>query len=113
MLIVAQVIWEHASAKYFHKVLPASLRNYLANTTAVTVFLPQDSAWDELGRIERVYLESSFAEDDMRMIIDMHSVVQKGVHWSDTFKNDTKRELLLHLLENVCKRGFSDHRQRE
>jgi solute carrier family 25 (mitochondrial carnitine/acylcarnitine transporter), member 20/29 len=54
------------------------------------VFLPQDPAWNELHEIERAYLEhTEFAEDDMRKIIDMHSIIKKGVHWSDSFKNNS------------------------
>jgi len=66
----------------------------LANTPAVTLFLPQDPAWLQLNEVERLYLESSFSDDDVRKIIEMHSVVKKGIHWSDTWKDSPNRKLL-------------------
>lgn len=58
----------------------------LNSTPELTVFLPVDSAWDVLPKIERMYLESEFSEDDILQILGMHAVVTEGVHWSDSFQ---------------------------
>lgn len=57
----------------------------LNSTPELTLFLPVDTAWDVLPPIERKYLESKFATDDIIQILNMHSVVTEGVHWSDSF----------------------------
>lgn len=48
--------------------------------------MPVDEAWDSLQSIERKYLESKFATDDLLKILNLHAVVEDGVHWSDTFE---------------------------
>lgn len=58
----------------------------LNSTPGLTLFLPVDSAWDALGDIERKYLESKFATDDLLQILTMHAVAAEGVHWSDSFE---------------------------
>lgn len=50
--------------------------------------MPVDSAWKTLDPLERLYLESEFATDDLLRILDMHAVVEKDVRWSDTLVND-------------------------
>lgn len=62
--------------------------------------MPQDSAWEDLHEVERLYLESKFADDDVQKVVDMHSVLENGVRWSDTFKDSQKCEYPLHA--TVC-----------
>jgi solute carrier family 25 carnitine/acylcarnitine transporter 20/29 len=81
---------KHASLSYFNNLLPSSLKNILANSSELTLFLPQDSAWKSLDDVQRRYLESEFAEDDMQKILGMHSVWKNSVKWSDTFKDSKK-----------------------
>lgn len=63
-------------------------------TPALSLFLPVDSAWDLLPDIEKKYLESEFAEDDLTSIANMHAVWQSGdeVMWVDNLKNGDKRK---------------------
>lgn len=63
----------------------------LNSTTALTVFLPVDSAWDALDSLERLYLESEFATDDLNRILNMHAVVDERVTWSDSFEPAVNR----------------------
>ena len=69
----------------------------LNDTHALTVFLPIDEAWDSLEEIERKYLESKFATDDILKILNMHAVVTDGVHWSDSFEPAVNCTSLLSL----------------
>ena len=69
----------------------------LNDTHALTVFLPIDEAWDSLEEIERKYLESKFATDDILKILNMHAVVTDGVHWSDSFEPAVNRTSPLSL----------------
>jgi Fasciclin domain len=59
--------------------------NRLNETAELTLFVPVDSAWNALHPIEKLYLESGFAADDLIRIFEMHAVVQHGVKWSDSF----------------------------
>jgi solute carrier family 25 carnitine/acylcarnitine transporter 20/29 len=62
------------------------------STAELTIFLPVDSAWDELESLERLYLESEFATDDLHRILNMHAVVDKTVTWSDSFDPAVNRK---------------------
>lgn len=63
--------------------------NAINSTSELTLFIPVDSAWEALDPIERLYLESQFAADDLLRIFNMHAVVEKSVRWSDTFDSAT------------------------
>ena len=77
------------SLSYFQKVLTPELDQFLSSTSELTVFMPLDSAWETLDPLERLYLESDFAADDLRHILDMH-VVSQSVKWSDLFQSSTE-----------------------
>ena len=63
------------------------------STPTLTVFLPVDDAWEALPPYERLYLESEFATDDLKRILNMHSVLleEKEVKWSDSFEKPLNR----------------------
>lgn len=81
----ATVVSGHGSVSYFNKIITDDIVKILNSTANVTIFLPVDSAWDSLHPIERLYLESEFATDDLLRILEMHAVVSKGVKWSEHF----------------------------
>ncbi|KDQ63426.1 hypothetical protein JAAARDRAFT_120944 [Jaapia argillacea MUCL 33604] len=82
---LATVVSGHSSVSYFNKIITDDIVKVLNSTANVTIFLPVDSAWDSLHPIERLYLESEFATDDLLRILEMHAVVSKGVKWSEHF----------------------------
>ena len=57
--------------------------------------MPVDSAWNALHPIEKLYLESEFATDDVIRILEMHAVMRHGVKWSEAFKPAINCESLL------------------
>lgn len=65
--------------------MSADIVSRLNSTSELTLFLPVDDAWNQLDPIERLYLESEFATDDLTRILDMHAVVEDHVTWSDSF----------------------------
>lgn len=69
----------------------------LNSTSGLTLFIPVDEAWNVLDRVERLYLESEFATDDLNRILDMHAVVQDQVNWSESFNPALNREILCFL----------------
>jgi solute carrier family 25 carnitine/acylcarnitine transporter 20/29 len=84
-LVLAGVVSTHPSASYFRKILTPAVINRLNETAELTIFVPVDSAWNALHPIEKLYLESGFAADDLTRIFEMHAVVQHGVKWSESF----------------------------
>ena len=71
----------------------------MLNTTAeLTLFLPVDGAWEALDPLERLYLESEFASDDLNRILNMHAVVNKRVTWSESFNPAVNREYRVILI---------------
>lgn len=61
------------------------ITKFIEDSPQLTLFLPVDSAWDALHPIERQYLESEFAADDLTRIVQVHAVMQEGVTWSESF----------------------------
>ncbi|KAG1817800.1 hypothetical protein EV424DRAFT_1324215 [Suillus variegatus] len=88
-LHLGRVLSHEPSLSYFQKVLTPSMLNAINSTSELTLFIPVDSAWEALDPIERLYLESQFAADDLLRIFNMHAVVEKSVRWSDTFDSAT------------------------
>lgn len=82
---LGRVLSHEPSLSYFQKVLTPSILSVINSTSELTLFMPVDSAWEALDSIERLYLESQFAADDLLHILNMHTVVEKSVRWSDTF----------------------------
>ena len=85
LVFLAGVVSTHPSTSYFHKILTPAVINRLNETAELTIFVPVDSAWNALHPIEKLYLESGFAADDLIHIFEMHAVVQHGVKWSESF----------------------------
>lgn len=83
--ILATVISQQASVSYFQKVMTPEIMDRLNSSSRLTLFFPVDEAWNKLDPIERLYLESKFATDDLHRILDMHAVIEDGVIWSDSF----------------------------
>ncbi|KAG0704336.1 hypothetical protein DFH29DRAFT_981461 [Suillus ampliporus] len=86
---LGRVLSQQSSLSYFQKVLTPNILNVINSTSELTLFMPVDSAWDTLDSLERLYLESDFAADDLLRILNMHAVVEKRVRWSDTFDSTT------------------------
>lgn len=89
-LLSVTVVDGLGSLSYFQKVLTPEIERFLNSTPELTLFMPLDSAWESLDPLERVYLESNFAADDLRRILDMHVVSESGVRWSDSFGPSTE-----------------------
>ncbi len=70
---------------YFHNILTPEITRTLNSTEALTLFLPVNGAWDALHPLERLYLESEYATDDLNRILNMHAVAEEEVKWSELF----------------------------
>ncbi|CCM05190.1 uncharacterized protein FIBRA_07399 [Fibroporia radiculosa] len=82
---LATVASQHPSLSYFADVLTPDMMEFLNTSSALTVFLPVDEAWEALPYYERLYLQSKFATDDLMRIVRMHAVARKHVKYADSF----------------------------
>ncbi|KAI0348529.1 hypothetical protein BDW22DRAFT_1480314 [Trametopsis cervina] len=82
---IATVISNHPALSYLRDVLTLELIQFLNSTSELTVFLPVNEAWAALPFYERLYLESKYATDDLTRIVNLHAVMSKKVHYSDSF----------------------------
>lgn len=89
----ATIIPKYSSLSYFSRIKNAELDRELDDLAELTVFLPIDSAWDSLHPIERLYLESEFAADDLLEILHGHAVGESDVFWSESFDPGLDRKL--------------------
>lgn len=87
---LANIVGNETSLSYLRTTLTPDLEDFLNDTSCLSLFMPVDAAWESIDPLERLYLESAFAEDDRRRILDMHSVVEEGVKWSESFSSSTK-----------------------
>jgi solute carrier family 25 carnitine/acylcarnitine transporter 20/29 len=97
-LSTATVVSQHKSISYFDWVLTNETAQLLQDTPGLTLFLPVDEAWEKLDELERLYLESEFASDDLNRIVKMHAVTGSGVAWSETFEPAVNREFSPYML---------------
>ena len=88
--ITARVISLQPSLSYFYKVINPEITDLLNSSSAMTLFLPVDGAWDSLDPYERLYLESEYAADDLKRIVNMHAVLETGVQYSESFSHRSK-----------------------
>jgi hypothetical protein len=89
---VATVITQQTSLSYVNKIMTKELSRLLKETSAMTLFLPINEAWEDLDPVEKKYLESEFASDDLHRILELHAVAQEGVVWSQSFEEDLNRK---------------------
>jgi solute carrier family 25 carnitine/acylcarnitine transporter 20/29 len=83
---LAQVIADQNSVSYFSKILNPEITQLLNQSSGLTLFIPVDNAWKVLDPLERLYLESDFATDDLTKILNLHAIARHGVKWSDSFE---------------------------
>lgn len=88
----AAVIPKYSSLSYFNRIKNNEIDRELDDLSGLTLFLPIDSAWDSLHPIERLYLESEFATDDLLKILHGHAVEAGNVVWSESFDPGVKRK---------------------
>ncbi|TFK77248.1 carnitine/acyl carnitine carrier [Pluteus cervinus] len=87
---LATIVAKQKQLSYFSKIITPEIESLLGSSENLTLFLPVDTAWDELDPYERLYLESEFAADDLSRIVNMHAVVETGVKWADRLEDNSK-----------------------
>lgn len=114
---LATIIRDTPSLSYLSTVLPESQMKSLENDPGLTVFLPEDDAWDQLHPVIKMYLESPFATGDLRWIVGMH-VADGKLGYSDRF-GDVRKSKYNHPMHsrysciNRCAPTPSTHNRRQ
>lgn len=90
----AKIIPKYSSLSYFSSIMNTEIDLELETLSELTLFLPIDSAWDSLHPIERLYLESEFATDDLLRILHWHAVGHGEVIWSESFDPGVNRRFI-------------------
>ena len=91
------MISRHSPLSYFNLIKTSEIDLELEALAGLTVFLPENSAWDSLHPIERLYLESNFSTDDLLKILRGHAVAEKEVIWSESFDPGVNRRFFYTL----------------
>lgn len=65
---------------------PASYLALLQSHATLTVFAPSNAAFARLPQVERTYLESGFAQEDVQALVGMHASTQERVAWREWFE---------------------------
>lgn len=86
---LAAIIKDTPALSYLANVLPEAQMQSLETDPGLTVFLPEDDAWDTLHPVIRMYLESPFAHGDLKWIVGMH-VADGKLGYSDRFGEATR-----------------------
>lgn len=90
-------IKKHPYLEEFTSILTPEMEDTLSTNEHLTLFLPIDTAWSSLDKIERRYLHSGYAERDVSRLVGLHlsgaGVNSSGdVGWSDSWEDGTKCE---------------------
>ncbi|KDQ12075.1 hypothetical protein BOTBODRAFT_67731 [Botryobasidium botryosum FD-172 SS1] len=96
---LATVIWAHSKLQRFVGMITEKGRKRLAGEEHLTMFFPVDEAWDELDPLEKMYLESGFADEELLRLVGMHTSesgpdAKGGVGWSDTWGKESAFDTL-------------------
>ncbi|KAG8757698.1 hypothetical protein FRC14_001647 [Serendipita sp. 396] len=86
---LANIIRGNPALSYLTNILPEAQMKALEITPGLTVFLPENKAWNRLPRVVRLYLESQFSNADLKWIVGMHAAAGK-LGYTTRLKDATK-----------------------
>ncbi|KAJ1301644.1 hypothetical protein OPQ81_008887 [Rhizoctonia solani] len=87
---LAHVVRHHPNLKTLARYLTPAIERTLADTPHLTLFVPDDKAWDALKPMEKLWLDSGYAEQDLMDIFARHATVGERPHDQSDFADDVK-----------------------
>ncbi|KAG8762873.1 hypothetical protein FRC11_007417 [Ceratobasidium sp. 423] len=87
---LAHVIGQHPNLKTLARYLTPAIERTLADTPHLTLFVPDDKAWDALKPMEKLWLDSGYAEQDLMDIFARHATAGEKPHEENGFADDIK-----------------------
>ncbi|KAG8741886.1 hypothetical protein FRC10_002299 [Ceratobasidium sp. 414] len=77
---LAHIIQHHPRLKTLARYITPDIKQTLANTPHLTLFVPDDAAWDALQPMERLWLDSGYADRDLTDIFARHATIGEKPH---------------------------------
>ncbi|CAE6528829.1 unnamed protein product [Rhizoctonia solani] len=87
---LTHVIRNHPNLKTLARYLTPAIERTLADTPHLTLFVPDDKAWDALKPMEKLWLDSGYAEQDLMDIFARHATTGEKPHGESGFADDIK-----------------------
>ncbi|EUC63999.1 carnitine/acyl carnitine carrier protein, putative [Rhizoctonia solani AG-3 Rhs1AP] len=87
---LADVIRHHPSLKTLSQYITPTIERTLTNTPHLTLFVPDDKAWDVLKPMEKLWLDSGYAEQDLMDIFARHATTGEKPHEESGFADDVR-----------------------
>ncbi|CAE6520081.1 unnamed protein product [Rhizoctonia solani] len=87
---LVDVIRDHPKLKTLSRYITSTIERTLAKTPHLTLFVPDDKAWDALKPMEKLWLDSGYAERDLMDIFARHATTGEKPHEESGFADDIK-----------------------
>ncbi|KDN41489.1 hypothetical protein RSAG8_07439, partial [Rhizoctonia solani AG-8 WAC10335] len=87
---LVDVIRDHPKLKTLSRYITPTIERTLAKTPHLTLFVPDDKAWDALKPMEKLWLDSGYAERDLMDIFARHATTGEKPHEESGFADDIK-----------------------
>lgn len=78
--MVVHIVERHKDLKTLARYITPTIKRTFENTPHLTLFVPADSAWEALKPMERLWLDSGFAERDLMDIFARHATTGEKPH---------------------------------
>ncbi|KAG8701744.1 hypothetical protein FRC09_005159, partial [Ceratobasidium sp. 395] len=82
---LAHTIQHHPKLRTLSRYVTPEIEQTLASSPHLTLFVPDDSAWDALKPMERLWLDSGYADRDLMDIFARHATIGEKPH--ETFSD--------------------------
>ncbi|KAH7334347.1 hypothetical protein B0J17DRAFT_708703 [Rhizoctonia solani] len=87
---LAHVVKHHPNLKTLSRYITPAIERTLTNTPHLTLFVPDDKAWDALKPMEKLWLDSGYAEQDLMDIFARHATTGEKPHEESNFADDVR-----------------------
>ncbi|CUA69620.1 Dynein heavy chain 7, axonemal [Rhizoctonia solani] len=87
---LADVIRRHPNLKTLSRYITPAIQRTLTNTPHLTLFVPDDKAWDTLKPMEKLWLDSGYAEQDLMDIFSRHATMGEKPHEESGFADNAQ-----------------------
>ncbi|CEL53914.1 hypothetical protein RSOLAG1IB_06696 [Rhizoctonia solani AG-1 IB] len=87
---LSHVVKHHPNLKTLSRYITPAIEQVLSDSPHLTLFVPDDKAWDALKPMEKLWLDSGFAERDLMDIFARHATTGEKPHQDRDFADDIK-----------------------
>lgn len=80
---IEEIIKRHPLLRRIPKLYSDDELDTYTTTANMTLFAPTDASWEALDKLEMRYLESGYAQDDLRELFERHVVINKDIGYTE------------------------------